>query len=150
MEEKIILLVEDNPDDEELTRMALRQRQITDEVVVARDGQEALDWLLAEGPHAERNPQRLPLVVLLDINLPRISGLDVLKRIRGHALLKWLPVAILTSSGEDCDVRTAYAHHANSFIVKPQDPDEFNETVGRLGLYWLKGNVPPPIPLVGE
>jgi len=137
MSEQIILLVEDNPSDEELTLMALRKANIANEVVVARDGAEALDYVFAKGLFSGRNPAEAPQVVLLDLNLPKIGGLEVLRRIRADARTKLLPVVILTSSSEDKDLIGGYESGANSYIVKPVDFTQFSEAVRQLGLYWL-------------
>jgi len=137
----IILLVEDNAIDEELTILALRRAKILNEVVVARDGAAALDYLFATGPHTGRN-DTLPQVVFLDLNLPKLSGLDVLHRIRADPRMRVLPVVILTSSSEDKDVAGGYRGGANSYIVKPVDFNKFSESVKQLGLYWLGLNMP--------
>jgi len=146
MNDKVILLAEDNADDEELTLRALRKSHITNEVVVARDGQEALDYLFATGPHATRDAGNQPQVVLLDINLPKVNGLEVLKRIRADRRTRTLPVVMLTSSAEERDRMTAYDRFVNSYIQKPVDFDQFSEAVRELGLYWLVLNQPPPYP----
>jgi len=139
MEDKTILLVEDNPDDEALTLRALKRNNILNEVVVARDGAEALDFLLADD-----GEPRLPEVVLLDLKLPKIDGLEVLRRIRAHARTRRLPVVILTSSSEERDIVAGYDLGANSYIRKPVDFDQFMEAVRQLGLYWLVLNVAAP------
>ena len=139
MEDKTILLVEDNPDDEALTLRALKRNNILNEVVVARDGAEALDLLLPDD-----GEPRLPEVVLLDLKLPKIDGLEVLKRIRAHARTRRLPVVILTSSSEERDIVAGYELGANSYIRKPVDFDQFMEAVRQLGLYWLVLNVAAP------
>jgi two-component system response regulator len=139
----MILLVEDNASDEELTLLALRRAKIMSEVVVARDGAEALDYLFATGVYAGRG-DRLPDLILLDLNLPKLSGLNVLRRIRADERTKQLTVVILTSSSEDCDLAGGYLAGANSYIVKPIDFAEFAESVKQLGLYWLVLNAPPP------
>jgi two-component system response regulator len=145
MNEKPILLVEDNQDDELLTRRAFKKNNILNELVVAHDGVEALDYLLGTGPFAEQGPPVLPQIVLLDLNLPRIGGLDVLRRIRAEERTKLLPVVVLTSSKEDEDVVRSYALGANSFVRKPVEFDQFTQAVKTLGLYWLILNesVPP-------
>jgi two-component system response regulator len=146
MTNKTILLAEDNPNDEELTLRALRKYNVSNEVVVVRDGQEALDYLFGTGPHATRDLGQRPQVMLLDINLPKINGLEVLKRIRADERTRTMPVVILTSSAEERDRLAAYASFANSYIRKPVDFDQFTEAVRELGMYWLVLNEPPPRP----
>jgi two-component system, response regulator len=141
-----ILLVEDNPDDVELTLRAFRKSKIANEIVVARDGVEALDYLFATGQHAGRDNSSLPQLVLLDLKLPRLDGLQVLERIRANGKTRLLPVVILTSSTEQPDLLTGYSLGANSYIRKPVDFQEFVVAVRRLGLYWLLLNQPPPHP----
>lgn len=141
---QIILLVEDNPDDVELTLRAFEKSKIANEIVVARDGEEALDYLLATGAHATRDMQVMPEVVLLDLKLPKVDGLEVLRRIRGDARTRRLPVVILTSSKEERDIVSSYDHGANSFVRKPVDFAEFLEAARQLGLYWLVVNETPP------
>jgi len=141
---KIILLVEDNPDDEEMTRVALEQSNIANRLVVARDGVEALDYLLGIGPDGAESSRELPAVVLLDLNLPRIDGLEVLRRMRHHERTRNLPVVVLTSSVEERDVIESYGLGANSYIRKPVEFDEFFEATRQLGLYWLVFNEIPP------
>jgi two-component system, response regulator len=140
----VILLVEDNSSDEELTLRALRKSHISNEVVVVRDGAEALDYLFARGTYADRDPTDLPQVVLLDLNLPKIGGLEVLQRIREDERTRLMPVVILTSSQEDRDLAAGYARGANSYVVKPVDFTQFADAVRQLGLYWLVLNQPPP------
>lgn len=142
---KIILLVEDNQDDEVLTLRALRQNNILNEVVVARDGVEALDYLFAAGAHKGRDTNIMPQVILLDLKLPKIDGFEVLKRIRSDSRTKHLPVVILTSSKEEKDLINGYSLGANSYICKPVDFENFIEAVRQLGLYWLVLNEAPPI-----
>jgi two-component system response regulator len=139
-----ILLIEDNADDELLTRRAFKKNNILNDVVVARDGAEALDYLFGTGAHAGRNVNDLPQLVLLDLNLPRISGLDVLRRIRGDERTKLLNVVVLTSSKEDEDVLRSYSLGANSFVRKPVEFQAFTEAVRTLGLYWLILNEKAP------
>jgi two-component system, response regulator len=137
MKENFILLVEDNSSDEELTLRALRKGSIGNPVVVARDGSEALDFLFARGAYSGRDTKNLPQIVLLDLNLPKIGGLDVLRAIRADERTKLLPVVILTSSKEDNDLLSGYESGANSYIVKPVDFTQFAESVRQLGMYWL-------------
>lgn len=143
MLEKIILLVEDNPDDVQLTLRALKKNKITNEIKVARDGVEALDYLFCQGQFAARDPQALPQVMLLDLKLPRIDGLEVLRRVRSDQRTKFLPVVILTSSREEQDIVSGYSLGANSYIRKPVDFAHFCEAVHNLGLYWLLLNEVP-------
>lgn len=146
MKDKVILLIEDNRRDEELTLRSLRKSNIRNEVVVARDGVEALDYLFGTGKYASRNPAELPTVVLLDIKLPKIDGLEVLRRIRADVRTSLLPVVILTSSREDRDRLEGYTSGANSYVRKPIEFSEFADAVRQLGLYWLILNEPPPAP----
>ena len=140
--QRMILLVEDNPDDEALTRRALVKNNIQNEVLVAHDGAEALDYLLGTGAHAGHPIS--PEVILLDLKLPKIDGLEVLRRIRADERTRLLPVVILTSSREERDVISGYGLGANSYIRKPVDFGQFVEAVRQLGLYWLVLNEPPP------
>jgi two-component system response regulator len=144
-DEHIILLVEDNKNDEELTLRALKKGNISNRVVVVRDGAAALDYLFLRGAQAGRDPSEIPQVVLLDLNLPKIGGLDVLRAIRADERTKLLPVVILTSSREDRDLSGGYELGANSYIVKPVDFTQFAEAVRQLGLYWLVLNQRPRI-----
>jgi two-component system response regulator len=146
MNERPILLVEDNPDDEALTLHALRANNIRNEVVVVRDGVEALDWLFGTGRYAERGPGPLPAVVLLDLKLPKVGGLEVLQRIRADPRTAVMPVVILTSSREEQDLLDGYRSGCNSYVRKPVDFDEFNHAAQQLGLYWLLLNEQPPLP----
>lgn len=146
MQDKVIFLVEDNPDDVELTLRALKKNNILNEVVVAQDGAEALDYLFGRGEYASRDMAVMPAVILLDLKLPRIDGLEVLQRIRSEERTKLLPVVILTSSKEEQDVVSGYRLGANSYVRKPVNFDEFLEAVRQLGLYWLLLNEPPPNP----
>jgi two-component system response regulator len=142
--EKVILLVEDNPDDEELAMLALKQGNILNEVVVARDGVEALDYLFATGQHAGRDPSRLPQLVLLDLKLPRQDGLEVLRRLRADPRTQLIPVVVLTCSSEEEDVVASYRLGANSYVRKPVEFHRFADAVRQLGLYWLLLNEAPP------
>lgn len=143
MRGKVILLVEDNPDDEELTLRALRKNNIGNEVVVARDGESALDFLFATGEYENRQDDSLPQVILLDLNLPKMNGLDVLRKIRAEEKTRLLPVVILTSSREDEDILNSYSLGANSYVRKPVDFSQFLEAVRTLGLFWLLMNEVP-------
>jgi two-component system, response regulator len=142
---KLILLVEDNSDDEALTLRALKKNNIKNEVIIARDGVEALEFLFGAGKHLGRDTSKLPQVVLLDLKLPKIDGLDVLKKIRDSKLTRAMPVVILTSSKEERDIVEGYNFGANSYIRKPVDFNEFIEAVRQLGLYWLILNEAPPV-----
>ena len=144
MDDKIILLVEDNADDEVLTLRALKKNNIRNEVVVARNGVEALDYLFGTGTYAGRNLNIVPQVVLLDLKLPKLDGLEVLRRLRSNESTKLLPVVILTSSDEEQDRFNSYGLGANSYVRKPVDFNQFSEAVRQLGLYWLVVNQPPP------
>lgn len=137
-----ILLVEDNPDDEALTLRAFKKNKIANEVVVARDGVEALDYLFGTGVHAGRDTANAPAVVLLDLKLPRIDGLEVLRRLRADDRTRLLPVVVLTTSKEQQDIHEAYSLGANSYIRKPVDFEKFIHAVGQLALYWLVLNEP--------
>lgn len=145
MTENSILLVEDRPDDVELTIRAFKKNQIANEVVVARDGAEALDYLFCTSKHAGREASEVPALILLDLKLPKIDGLEVLRRIREDARTKVLPVVILTSSKEEQDLVKGYALGANSYIRKPVDFSQFTEAIRQLGLYWLVLNEAPPV-----
>ncbi|MGH7855110.1 MAG: response regulator [Candidatus Binatia bacterium] len=145
MSDKVILLVEDNPDDEELTLRALKKNNIQNDVIVARDGVEALDFLFGTGSFTGRDASKMPSVTLLDLKLPKIDGLEVLKRIRADERTKLLPVVILTSSKEEQDLINGYALGANSYIRKPVDFSQFIEAVRQLGLYWLLLNESAPL-----
>ena len=144
MEHKMILLVEDNPDDEALTLRALKKNNIGNELAVVRDGAEALDFLFCTGAYASRDPHDLPQVVLLDLKLPKIDGLEVLRRVRANEKTHLLPVVILTSSKEEQDRLNGYSLGANSYVQKPVDFDQFIGAVRQLGLYWLILNEAPP------
>lgn len=138
-----ILLVEDNQDDIDLTLRALHKHHLVNEVVVVRDGAEALDFLFTRGKYEHRNPDMLPQLVLLDINLPKLSGLEVLKTLRADPRTRLLPVVMLTTSREDRDVIESYASGANSYVQKPVSFAEFTEAVKQLGVYWLVLNEVP-------
>lgn len=142
MNDRVILLVEDNAQDEMLALRALRKARVANRVDVVRDGQQALDYLFRGGEYAQRDGPDLPTVVLLDIGLPRLTGLEVLQRLRNDERTKLLPVVILTSSDEDADRLASYENGANSFVRKPLAFAEFAETVARLGVYWLATNEP--------
>lgn len=142
---KTILLVEDNPDDEALTKRALKKNNILNELVVARDGVEALDYLFGSGAHAGRDLSVMPTLILLDLKLPKVDGLEVLRRLREDARTRLVPVVVLTSSKEEQDLARSYSIGVNSYIRKPVDFDQFTEAVRQLGLYWLVLNEPPPV-----
>jgi len=146
MLEKTILLVEDNADDEALTLRAFAKNNIKNQVVVARDGAEALDYLFAEGAYQGRDVSSTPQLVLLDLKLPKVDGLEVLRRVRADARTALLPVVILTSSREDQDLVESYRLGANSYVRKPVNFDEFLQAARQLGLYWLLLNESPPRP----
>jgi two-component system response regulator len=144
MNEKTILLVEDNPDDEELTLRALKKNNILNQVTIVRDGAEALDYLFCQGAYAGRDASLQPAVTLLDLKLPKVEGLEVLKRMRADERTRLLPVVILTSSREEQDLISGYRLGVNSYIRKPVDFSQFMEAIRQLGLYWLMMNEPPP------
>ena len=146
MTESEILLVEDNANDEELTLRALRRSNIANPVTVVRDGAAALDYLFARGAYADRESHPMPALILLDLKLPKLGGLDVLRAIRADARTQLLPVVILTSSKEDKDLLAGYASGANSYVVKPVDFTQFADAVRQLGMYWLVLNEQPPTP----
>jgi two-component system response regulator len=141
---RTILLVEDNPDDEELTLRALARNNIGNRVVVVRDGQEAVDWLEGSGSHAGRDANDVPALILLDLKLPKLDGLEVLRRLRANPRTAVVPVVILTSSKEDRDRASGYYGGANSYVQKPVDFTSFVDAVRQLGMYWLMLNEPPP------
>jgi two-component system, response regulator len=143
--DRVILLVEDNPRDEELTLRALKKSNIVNPIVVAHDGVEALDYLLARGAHANRDRAAMPQVVLLDLKLPKVDGLEVLKALRANEFTKLLPVVVLTSSVEEQDLIRSYSLGANSYVRKPVDFVQFIEAVRQLGLYWLILNETAPV-----
>ncbi len=142
--ERTILLVEDNPDDVELTLRALKQYHVKNQINVVRDGAEALDYLFATGAYAGRDTSDMPAVVILDLKLPKVDGLEVLQRMRADERTKLVPVVILTSSKEEKDMVNGYKLGANSYVQKPVDFTEFVEAARQLGLYWLVVNEPPP------
>ncbi len=144
MQKQVILLVEDNPDDEALTLRALKKNNITNEVVVVRDGAEALDYFFGSGKFAGRDTTEIPQVTLLDLKLPKVDGLEVLRRLRADQRTKLVPIVILTSSNEEQDRLNGYGLGANSYVRKPVDFDQFMEAVRQLGLYWLLLNERPP------
>jgi CheY-like chemotaxis protein len=142
---KIIMLVEDNPDDEALTLRALRKNNIWNEVVVAHDGVEVLDYLFGTGIYTQRDMRLKPVVILLDLKLPKIDGLEVLRRLRADERTKFIPVVVLTSSNEEQDLLQSYSFGCNSYIRKPVDFVQFVDAVRQLGLYWLVLNEAPPL-----
>jgi two-component system response regulator len=144
MNTKTILLIEDNPSDIDLTKRALEKGHIVNELVVASDGQEALDYLFGTGAYAGRDSSDIPTLTLLDLKLPKVSGLDVLRRIRSESSTRRMPVVILTSSREEQDLAAGYDLGVNSYIRKPVDFEHFVQSVGQLGLYWLVLNEEPP------
>jgi two-component system response regulator len=144
MENSMILVVEDNPDDEALTLRALKKNNIGNQVFVVRDGAEALDFLFCTGAYADRDPHDMPQIILLDLKLPKVDGLEVLRRLRADERTRLLAVVILTSSNEEQDLLEGYKKGANSYIRKPVDFNQFVEAVRQLSLYWLVLNEPPP------
>ncbi|MCC6616442.1 MAG: response regulator [Anaerolineae bacterium] len=144
MEDKLILLVEDNPDDEALTLRALKKNNIRNDVIVAHDGVEAVDFLFGTGKYEGRDTRIMPQIILLDLKLPRLDGLEVLRRLRADKRTRLLPVVILTSSKEEMDLVNGYSLGANSYIRKPVDFPQFSEAIRQLGLYWLVLNEAPP------
>jgi two-component system, response regulator len=144
MGNRMVLLVEDNPDDEELTLRALRKANVANEIVVARDGNEALEFLFGEGRHAGRDPTVMPAVVLLDLKLPKLNGIDVLGRVRADPRTRLVPIVVLTSSSEDEDMLRSYRTGANSFVRKPVEFGAFANAVTQLGAYWMLLNETPP------
>jgi two-component system response regulator len=146
MPDKTILIVEDNPEDKALIVQALQKSKVTDGVVVARDGVEALEYIFGTGQHAGRETSRIPMLVLIDLALPKLSGLELLQRIRSDARTRYLPVVILTNSKEERDRVEGYRLGVNSYIQKPADLDQFVEAVQQVGLYWLRLNQPAVSP----
>lgn len=146
MSERTILLVEDNPDDEEFTLRSLRRAHVRNEIVVARDGSEALDYLFGQGLHAGRDLASMPAVVLLDLKLPKLGGIEVLRRIRADELTRLIPVVVLTSSNEEEDMLDSYESGANSYVRKPVEFAAFADAVARLGAYWMLLNEPAKAP----
>ena len=144
MSERYILLVEDNPDDEELTLLSLRKNNLAHDIVVVRDGVEAVEFLFGNGQYAHRDVSHVPTVILLDLKLPKLDGLGVLKRLRAEERTRTLPVVVLTSSSQDADVIASYNLGANSYVRKPVEFGAFVEAVSSLGLYWVLLNRPPP------
>lgn len=144
MSSKTILLVEDNPDDEELTLLAMRRSKILNEVAVVRDGVEALDYLLCRGPYERRDPSAAPQLILLDLKLPKLDGLEVLRQLRANPRTATLQIVVLTSSSQEEDVAASYRSGANSYVRKPVSFDEFVDAIGQIGRYWLSLNEPPP------
>lgn len=144
MNSKTILLVEDNPDDEEFTMRALRLAKITNDIVVARDGSEAVEYLFGTGRYAGRDTSQVPAVVLLDLKLPKLSGIDVLRRIRAEQVTKLMPVVVLTSSSEEDDMLRSYESGANSYVRKPVEFAAFANAVSKLGVYWMLVNEAVP------
>jgi len=144
MNKKSILLVEDNPDDEMLVLLALKNSQIMNEIAVVHNGEEALDYLFGMGPYSARDVTLQPQVILLDLKLPKVSGLEVLEHLRADARTRLIPVVILTSSTEDEDVIAGYRLGANSFLRKPMDFEHFSKAVEQMGLYWMMINEAPP------
>jgi CheY-like chemotaxis protein len=143
MKGSIILLVEDNPDDELLTLRAMDKNHLTNPVVVAHDGVEALDYLFAAGKYSNRDASDLPAVILLDLKLPKLDGFEVLRRLRANELTRLIPVVVLTTSNEEKDIVNSYSHGANSYVRKPVDFEQFTDAVGKMGMYWLLINEPP-------
>lgn len=142
---KVILLVEDNSHDEALTLRALRRVNVLNRIKVVRDGQQAIDYMFKLNDFQDRSDEDFPAVILLDINLPRVSGIEVLKKLRTESSTKLLPIVVLTSSDEEQDLLESYQSGANSYVRKPLDFSEFAETVARLGIYWLATNLAPPV-----
>jgi CheY-like chemotaxis protein len=144
MSDRLIMVVEDNPDDEELTLRALRQGKVANEIVVTRDGAEALEFMFGTGKYRDRDLSKMPAVILLDLKLPKLSGLDVLQRLRADERTKFVPVVVLTSSSEDEDMLRSYQFGANSYVRKPVEFGAFVNAVSQLGVYWALLNEPLP------
>ena len=144
MPDRLIMVVEDNPDDEELTLRALRQGKVANEIVVTRDGAEALEYLFGTGKYQGRDLSKMPAVILLDLKLPKLSGLDVLQRLRADERTRLVPVVVLTSSSEDEDMLRSYQSGANSYVRKPVEFGAFVSAVSQLGVYWALLNQSPP------
>lgn len=146
MNTRPILLVEDNPDDEELTRLAFRKAGVVHELIVVHDGAEALDYLFGAGAHAERGDEGQPIIILLDLKLPKVDGLDVLRRLRADPRTRLIPVIVLSTSREEQDINNSYALGANSYVRKPVDFDRFTEVMQQVGRFWLAVNEGPVHP----
>ncbi len=144
IEAKTILLVEDNPADVKLTQVALKQSNIANQMVVAKDGVEALDYLFGMGIYSGRDLRILPAVVLLDLKMPRLDGMEVLRRLRSNQLTKLIPIVVMTSSKEEKDIFRSYESGCNAYVRKPVDFDQFSQAIRALGLFWLVLNEPPP------
>jgi CheY-like chemotaxis protein len=145
LRDAVILLVEDNPDDEALTLRAMQKNHLVNPVVVVHDGVEALDYLFATGQFSNRDSAELPAVILLDLKLPRLDGLEVLKRLRENPTTRMIPVVILTTSNEENDIVSSYSLGANSYVRKPVDFEQFTDAVGKMGMYWLLINENPSV-----
>jgi two-component system response regulator len=144
MDHKVVLLVEDNDDDVELTLRAFKKHNLSNKVEVAHNGQEALDYLFGQGAHAGRDVSELPVLILLDLKLPKVDGVEVLRQIRIHPSTKYIPVVILTTSSQQADKIRCYDNGANSYVRKPVDFEQFTEATRQLGIYWLMINDSPP------
>ncbi len=144
MSTKVVLLVEDNDDDVELTMRSFQKHHLSNKVVVKKNGQEALDYLFSQGMDVSRDPSEMPVLILLDLKLPKVDGLEVLRQIRANASTKYIPVVVLTTSSQMIDKTQSYDYGANSYVRKPVDFDQFIEATRQLGIYWLVVNDPPP------
>jgi two-component system, response regulator len=144
MNTKVVLLVEDNDDDIELTQRSFDKQKLSNKIIVTRNGQEALDYLFLRGAYARRNPAEVPVLILLDLKLPKVDGLEVLRQIRSHSETQCIPVVVLSTSSQDKDRFESYNSGANSYIRKPVDFDQFMEVTRQMGVYWLMVNDPPP------